>query len=274
MHKAFIVTRRRYRVLLWCLLFSLAFHFLIVPLIVSLLGFHHTAKPVQEAVYQTRSSSLTIARRPPRPRPASIPQPVTPPHRVAQTKTAPATQQAQRPQQQQAQRREVARIEPHARVSAPRISSSGIDFAQQQAAFEKTIAQLRREGNPVSSAARAVEPPSAPRRYSYDFSGSVGSSPRAEGVLTPVKSWRDGPYTYYYVEYSVQYADGTTETGYVPWPIRYLPQSDPFLQHWEHFPLPVPLPDFRVPADANLHPLIAFCLEHRSEFNDCPIEHD
>lgn len=259
-----VVTRRRYRVLLWCLVFSLAFHFLVVPLLVMLLGFHHAVKPVQEVVYQARSSSLQISRRPPRPRPASIPKPVTPPHAL------PRPQQ----QQQQAQRREVARIEPHARVSVPRISSSGIDFARQQAAFEKTIAQLRRESNPVLSAARAVQTPSASRPYTYDFAGSFGSSPHAEGVLTPVKSWRDGPYDYYYVEYSVQYADGTTETGYVPWPIRYLPRSDPFLQHWEHFPLPVPLPDFQLPADANLHPLIAFCLEHRSELSDCPIEHD
>lgn len=273
MRKAPIVSRR-YRVLLWCLAFSIAFHFLIVPLIVSLLGFHHSAKPVQEAVYQTRSSSLEIARRPPRPRPASIPQPPTPPHPAAPAKTAQSIQQAQRPERQQAQRREVARIEPRAHVSAPRISSSGIDFAQQQAAFERTIAQLRRESNPVSSAARAVQTPSAPRRYTYDFSGSFGSSPHAEGVLTPVKSWRDGPYDYYYVEYSVQYADGTTETGYVPWPIRYLPQRDPFLQHWEHFPLPVPLPDFRLPAGTDLHPLIAFCLEHVNELSDCPIEHD
>lgn len=255
---------RRYRLLFWCLLFSLAFHFLIVPLIVSLLGLRHRPLQVQEVVYQARSSSLEIARRPPRPRRASIPRPATPPHPVAQPTIAESIPQ----------RREVARIEPHARVSAPRIPSSGIDFARQQAAFEKTIAQLRRESNPVSSAARAVETPSAPRRYSYDFSGSFGSSPHAEGVLTPVKSWRDGPYDYYYVEYSVQYADGTTETGYVPWPIRYLPHSDPFLQHWEHFPLPVPLPDFRLPADANLHPLIAYCLEHRSELSDCPIEHD
>ncbi len=169
-------------------------------------------------------------------------------------------------------RREIARIEPHARVSQPQITST-IDFARQQAQFEKTIAQLRREADPLLNVARA-QPPSAPKRYSFDFAGSIGTGPHAEGILTPVKSWHDGPYDYYYVEYDVQYADGSTETGYVPWPIRYLPQTDPFLLHWAHFPLPIPLADFVLPAGADLHPLVAFCYEHRSELSDCPIEHD
>lgn len=251
--------------LLWCLALSLAFHFLIVPLLVWLLGFHHAVKPIRELVYRTTSSSLELARRP-HPRPASIPHPPT----QTQTQTHPQPQ----PQEQRPQRREIARIEPRARISAPRVPSTGIDFAHQQAAFEKTIARLRTEDNPVMSAARPIQTPSAPKRFTYNFAGSFGSGPRAEGVLTPVKSWRDGPYDYYYVEYSVQYADGTTETGYVPWPIRYLPRNDPFLQRWQNFPLPLPLPDFQLPADANLHPLIAYCLEHVRELQSCPIEHD
>lgn len=256
--------RRRYRVLLWCLALSLAFHFLIVPLLVSLFGFNRHAEPVQESVYEMRSSALRLSQRP-RPRPASLPHPQTPPQpHVA----------AARPQQQPAQRREVARNEPHATVHVPRVTSQNIDMGEQQALFEKTIAQARRDADPVLSAAKAAPAaPAAPKRYTIDFSGSFGT-PHAEGVLTPVKSWRNGPYTYYYVQYSVQYADGSTETGYVPWPIRYLPAVDPFLQHWEHFPLPVPLPDFKLPPGTNLHPLIAFCLEHRSELSDCPIEHD
>jgi hypothetical protein len=72
----------------------------------------------------------------------------------------------------------------------------------------------------------------------------------------------------------VEYEDGTTETGYVPWPIRYLPKDDPFLLHREHFPLPGPLADFTLPRNTNVHPLIAFCLEHRDELSTCPIEHD
>lgn len=269
MRNALVVLRRRYRVLLWCLALSLAFHFLFVPLIVSLFGYRRPMQAVREVVYQARSSSLRVERRAV-PHPRSLPQPRT----LAQPRTQPRPQQQQ--QQRPPPRREIARIEPHARISVPRVSSnssSTVDFTHQQALFEKTIAQLRRENNPVLSAARPVQTPSAPKRYTYDFAGAFGTS-QGEGILSPVKSWRDGPYDYYYVRYWVQYADGAVETGYVPWPLRYLPQADPFLNHWEHFPLPKPLPDFKLPAGLNLHPLIAFCLEHLSELESCPAEHD
>lgn len=271
MQKSPIVFARRYRALLWCLALSLAFHFLIVPLLVSLFGVRRDMQTAQLTYEVRQSSALRISRRT-QPRPASVPHPqvVHEPHTAAR----PQQQQRQAVQPPKEQRREVARIEPHATIHVPRISSQSVNFGQQQALFEKTIAQLRRESDPVLSAAKAQAPvPSAPKRYAVDFSGSFGT-PHAEGVLTPVKSWRDGPYDYYYVQYSVQYADGSTETGYVPWPIRYLPQVDPFLQHWEHFPLPVPLHDFKLPPGTDLHPLVAFCLEHRSELSDCPIEHD
>jgi hypothetical protein len=149
-----------------------------------------------------------------------------------------------------------------------------IDAAQQQQMFEKTIAKLRSENNPVVSAARATISPQAPKRFSFDFAGSVGTSPNAQGILTPEQKWQDGPYTYYRVRYWVQYADGSTETGLVPWPIRYLPSQDPFRIGLEHFPLPVPLPDFVLPPGVSLHPLVAFCLKHRYDFPSCPIQHD
>ncbi len=160
------------------------------------------------------------------------------------------------------------------RRDAVHASSQTIDLAQQQAAFQKTIAQLREQDNPVTEAERPVQVASEPQRSAYNFSQSVGTRPQAEGVLTPVRSWHDGPYDYYYVEYWVQYEDGSTETGYVPWPIRYLPKQDPFQLHLQHFPLPGPMPDFALPSDTRVHPLIAFCLEHRGELSNCPIERD
>lgn len=155
----------------------------------------------------------------------------------------------------------------------PRQSTTSLNLAQQEQTFEKTIARLRSENNPIVSAARAVVTPAAPKAFTYNFSGNF-STIHAEGILSPVKSWREGPYDYYYVRYWVQYADGSTETGYVPWPIRYLPASDPFRLHYEHFPLPVPLPNFQLPSGTDLHPLVAYCLEHRDELSDCPIAHD
>lgn len=207
------------------------------------------------------------------PRPHSIPhrQTVSQP----QPRSNPQTHAVQ--QQQPPPRREIARIEPHARINVPHVSSTSssaaTNFTQQRSLFEHTIAQLRRENNPVLNAARPVETPGAPKRYAYDFSGAFGTN-EGNGILEPVKSWRDGPYNYYYVRYWVQYADGAVETGYVPWPLRYLPKEDPFLNHWEHFPLPKPLPDYELPPGLNLHPLIAFCLEHLKELVSCPPEHD
>lgn len=278
MQKAFIVLRRRYRALLWCLALSLVFHFVLLPLIVSLFGNSRKPDVIREVVYQARSSSLTISRRPhPRPRtitrPQTVPQPRPQRHERAVVQ---AVRPIPHPPQQAAPRRELARIEPHAPISLPHVSgssSSATNFAQQQSVFEKTIAQLRRADNPVLDAARPVETPGTPKRMTYDFSGSFGTS-QGNGILEPVKSWHDGPYDYYYVRYWVQYADGAVETGFVPWPVRYLPQVDPFLHHWDHLPLPKPLPDFRLPPGTNLHPLIAYCLEHLSELDSCPPEHD
>ena len=268
------VRLRRYRLLLWCLALSLVFHFVLVPLVMGLLGFRHAGVQPKEQIYQATSSSLELARvaKPQPPRPLHRPQP-----RVApQPRPQPVqrTQVQPRPQVQQPQQRQVARTEPRGRIAVPHVSRQQMDFAAQQAQFEKTIAQLRRESNPVVSAARPVETPGAPKRYTFDFRGSVGTAQQAEGILTPVKHWQREGYNYYYVQYWVQYADGTTETGYVPWPLRYVPQNDPFVLHWEHFPLPVPLPDYVLPPGTNLHPLVAFCYEHRGEFNDCPIAHD
>jgi hypothetical protein len=269
MQKAPRVRLRRYRLLLWCLVLSLFVHFVIVPLLVAMLGMRRPLAQPKEVTYQV-SSSLRLSH-------AAKPQPPT----RRQIPTPPRARPVQREQQaihrqiarQRPERREIAKIEPRGQISLPHLSPS-IDIAQQERQFERTIAQLRRASDPIVSAARPLATPAAPKHYAFDFSGSVGTAPQAEGILYPLKSWHDGPYTYYYVRYWVQYADGSTETGLVPWPLRYLPESDPFRLHWEHFPLPAPLPDYALPPDTNLHPLVAFCYEHRSDLRTCPIYHD
>lgn len=141
-----------------------------------------------------------------------------------------------------------------------------------QVDFEKTIAMLRARNDPLAAAARPVPSPAARKRYTVYFSASVGTGPSSEGILTPVNSWRQGGYQYYYVRYWVQYADGTTETGIVPWPLRYPVSNDPFRAGLRHLALPVPLPDYSLPAGTILHPLVAFCYAHRDELASCPIE--
>lgn len=270
MQNASSVRFRRYRLLLWCLVLSLIVHFVLVPVLMGLFGLRRGVAEPKERVYYATSSSLNIAHVA-KPRP---PRPLQPPQPQAQRPQVPQTQ-AQPQTRAEPLRREVAKVEPRGRVAVPHLShtSQQLNIAQQQAQFEKTIADLRRESNPIVSAARPVQTPGAPKRYTFNFRGSVGTPLEAEGILTPVKHWQQGPYNYYYVQYWVQYADGSTETGYVPWPLRYLPQNDPFALHYEHFPLPAPLPDYVLPPGTNLHPMVAFCYAHRSEFSNCPIAH-
>lgn len=258
------------RLLAVCFFLSLAVHFAIGPLLFWLLGIRPSPNKPPDVTYVITSSSIRHA---PKPRPRVAPRVEKPqphPERV-QTRAQPVRD---RPQPQPAAaRRELARFDRRS-INPPPAHAVSLNAAQQQAMFEKTIAKLRGENNPLVSAARPVSAPEAPKHYSYDFSGSVGTAPSAEGILTPEKSWRADGYDYYYVSYWVQYADGSTETGIVPWPLRYRPSLDPFRLGLEHFPLPGPMPDFVLPSDTNLHPLVAFCYEHRGEFPTCPIQHD
>lgn len=177
--------------------------------------------------------------------------------------------------------RELAKIVAYAPPAPPKhhpvehvTTTSSIESDERN--FARTLTKLRSENNPIESQQRmAVSAPSG-KRYAADFSSVPEASHGGEGYLAPVKSWRDGPYTYYYLRYDVVYPDGSRETGYVPWPVRYLPGQDPFGRGSGeyHIPLPLPLPDFVLSSDTNVKPLIAFCLQHRSQFPSCPIMHD
>ena len=193
--------------------------------------------------------------------------------------TQPEPRTVARSQPEQARHRELARITPRALISVPRVSSRNEtqtqSFSQQpakqQVQFTQTIARLREENNPVAGAARPVAV-SPPKRYASDFSGSIGSPNIGEGILYPTQSWQVGPWDYYYVRYWVLYPDGTSETGTVPWPVRFPQSQDPIKLGWRSMPLPGPQPGYVLPADANPHPLVAFCYEHH--FASCPVAHD
>ncbi len=262
------------RLLFWCIVFSIVLHFTIAPLLVWLLRAGHMVPPSpKEVVFVQTSSTLRISHRT-HPRP---PRPRTQPHPIVAQHLAVAHQSQTRITPPAQPRREVARIDRRAlRIVPPKVSYSqtSIDTAQQEQQFERTIARLRQQNDPVVSAARPVQPSQTVKHYAFDFSGSLGTAPRGEGILTPEESWHDGGYDYYYVRYWVEYPDGTTETGHVPWPLRYRPSLDPFRLGIQHFPLPVPLPDFALPPGTVLHPLVAYCFKHREEIASCPIYHE
>lgn len=260
-----------------CLLLSLLFHFGILPLIVWAL---HRATPITfsapEIVQVTRSSALRLEQRP-RPLPAQPRHLVTPPKQVQRTQPRRVQQRQPVPQQPPPAHRELAHIEPNAhRPQPPKLppqTNAAAGLQSQQEQFEKTIARLREQNNPVVSAARPIAHPAAPKQYKYDFSASIGTVGSGQGILEPVQSWHEDGYDYYYVRYWVEYPDGTTETGVVPWPLRYAPATDPFRLGIHHMPLPVPLPGYTLPPGTVMHPLIAYCFAHRDELSDCPIQH-
>ncbi len=255
---------------MWCLALSIAFHFTIAPLLVWLTRGRPARPAPMEVVYVSRSTAVRTSHRT-RPRPA---------HHTVRTMPAPRRQVPRTRRRLAAPapaRREIARIDmrsPHVAPPKTTYARTSVETAQQEQAFENTIARLRQQNDPVVSAARPVQTPQAPKRYTFDFAGAVGTAPRGEGILTPVRSWRMGSYDFYYVRYWVEYPDGTTETGIVPWPLRYLPGADPFRLGIQHFPLPVPAADYTLPPGTPLHPLVAYCYTHRDELASCPIHHD
>lgn len=269
------MTRRRERagrLLLWCFLFSIVFHFTAGPLLAWLFGARFAAARKQQPL-ETFTVTSTAARLERRPQPQR-------PHFVQPPAPQPQPHVAVQPQPRQAPRRELAKINPRAEISVPRVEARrgpqtetfSQKLAQQERQFNQTIAKLRQENNPIVSAARPAAPPASNKRYTYDFSGGIGSPNIGQGILYPVNSWVDGPWDYYYVRYWVLYPDGTSETGTVPWPVRFPQSQDPLKLGWRRLPLAGPLPDYVLPPGTSLHPLVAFCYEHH--YASCPIAHD
>ncbi|MDQ2872235.1 MAG: hypothetical protein M3R35_03785 [Candidatus Eremiobacteraeota bacterium] len=259
---------RARRLLLWSLVLSLVLHFVLGPLFVALF-FRHVAEFGGERIKVTERISLdhrphTILR----PKPKNTPQPqrhlirtpraIVVPH-VSVQHAAPSKTSAA------PNRKELIHFD---RRAPARLTAR--EIAQQEAQFGKTIATARNGINPVAGATQGNIAPEPPAHFKRDLSGipGVGSG---DGYLDPVKHWTDGVYNYYYVRYRVTYADGSAETGIVPWPIRYLPANDPFLKGTRRIPLPGPLADYVLVPGTDLHPLVAYCYEHRLAY--CPIDH-
>jgi hypothetical protein len=124
--------------------------------------------------------------------------------------------------------------------------------AAQLAALQSRLAAATQAINHVDPLAVPSTEPAAPKRYALDMAGSAGNLTHGQGILRPIRSWQHDGYTYYYVSYEIVFSDGTSDSGDVPWPIRYLPADDPFTKPPHTIPLPPPLPDFVLPAGTHL----------------------
>lgn len=268
--------------MLWYVVLSMAFHFFFVALLVAL-AVHSllptlTQKPPQEIM--SVSSAIRIEKRP-RPVPARRavaqpqvavvqPQPQQQPRKQTHSdKPRASTKSAARP--------ELSKITKTTTVAynkPPSTQSKSIDTEQilaQTQSFKQTIAQAKAANDPVAGAADNSVTPSAPKRYTLNIQGNFGK-PQPEGVLYPLKKWLQDGYVYYYVRYLAEYADGTTESGIVPWPLRYPENADPFAHGNHRMPLPGPMPDYVASSDSSMTPLIKNCYDHHYSY--CPIEHE
>jgi hypothetical protein len=141
---------------------------------------------------------------------------------------------------------------PHAAAAARTATASrpgklsDAQLAQIERDLAKTIAQSRAQTDPLRNV--KPEPPAAPKAYRMQMHGVFGSLHRGQGQYFPVRGWRAGGLDWYYVSYEFTYADGTYETGEVPWPIHFTPGGDPFVNHFADVQLPQPPPGYVPPG--------------------------
>lgn len=254
---------RAKRTLLWALVLSLLLHVAAAPLFAWLLAVHADFTPPKGELQPLTVTSLVRIERRERPhvvRPQSseaAPRSIV---RAAVPHLPPPVQRIPVAHPQPAiAHHELATFAKRA-PPAP-LSPQSLELQQQQ--FAAAIARAREAANPLNGlgSSTSVGPP---KRYGANLADvSFGIEGGGEGVLTPLKTWKDGPYTYYYVRYYVRLGDGSIESGVVPWPIRYLPATDPFANNTPHFPLPGPLPDYVAPAGTEMQPMIRSCYERR-----------
>ncbi len=258
---------RRPPVLLWCILFSAGLHLILLVLLLPLRALAPPVRMQQHEEMIVLSSAVRIAKRP---HPLKAQMPVAQPktvHQIARRlPRTPAQHPAIAPAAPRVVTRKPSRV---AHVEAPKVAEV-TKTEQQTRAFEQTIAQAKAANDPVAGAANNAETAASTKRYRINLQGELGG-PQPEGILYPLKRWIDGAYVYYYVRYLAEYADGATENGDVPWPIRFPLAADPFARGVHRMPLPGPPPNY-VADDASMTPLTKNCYDHRYAF--CPIAHE
>lgn len=163
-------------------------------------------------------------------------------------------------------RRELAIIKPSAppapspQPSRAPTRTTTETFAQrlerEQEAYRREIARLQQANNPLSAATLPPRPASSFRREYVNVSGiDKPDTTRGEGVVTPVRKWRENGLNCYYADYAVEFAHGGSEDGLIPWPLCYDPDHD-MLALGEGALIPkeylAPMRDYTLPAGTYL----------------------
>ncbi len=233
---------RRRRALFWSTIASAAIHLIVLTLL-----FYAVARIIvphgsREVVSQTHV--VTIAKIAP-PTPAARPRPV---RHVRQRESAPAT----------TPRHEIAKevLSPASPEPPQRHVPVPSRLERDQAGFAREVAQLNRQNDP--HAMPTIDPSarqSSSKSYAFQIPSSMRGDEHGNGIITPVRSWRDKGRDCYYGRYEFTYPDGAMESGDIVWPFCFDPGSDPFKEPPHPIPFPLPLLGFRLPADAQLPPI-------------------
>lgn len=283
---------------------SIAFH-LIAFLLAGFVGrpFHAVFRPKDKPEMVTLSQAITIdKRRKPVPVPVPVPRPAVAPQPRPQQRSAQALAQApdfpkykeqkliklpepaakRKPEVATTVKSDVERRKQIADTSAqghepaepskshgekqtgtPSLSSA--QLAQLDAQFSKTIADARAQHDPMNNTAKSQ--PVSIAKSTFQVKGPGMLNP-GEGECIPIKYWEQSGYHYYFMKYRYAYADGTQESGVVPWAVRYLPKHDPIVLAQTTrgaVPCPIyPVPGFVMPSNEKLTPFLRMFLPENS----------
>ncbi|HTX02656.1 MAG TPA: hypothetical protein VMD07_03160 [Candidatus Acidoferrales bacterium] len=263
------IKKRSYRLLEIAIVVSFALHLLFG----SIAMFHQTsmAKLLRQAEKKEEkdvalSTTITIEKRTapqPHPKPQFV-KPAPAPHPQAQPQVAVAPVPVTKPVPRvvpvpRSAPQELAKIVPRAkehiavnkpqvvaRIAVPKTNPNKLTQAQldeMNARFAQTIDAARAANDPTHITSTA--PPAAMKRAHLDISGINALLTHGEGILTPVQAMRanvngDSHGACYYVNFQVSFSDGSFDAGPVYWPICYTRRADPFVNMFQHFPLPGP----------------------------------
>jgi hypothetical protein len=139
-------------------------------------------------------------------------------------------------------------------------------LAADQSHFGQEVAALNK-GNDVH-----VTPTIAPggggssmKSYAFSPPGGGEGSRYGNGVITPTRHWvADDGRNCYYGRYELEYSDGASEDGEIPWPFCYAPSADPFLLPPHPIPFPLPLAGYVLPPGTELTPIERDVYDHWS----------
>jgi hypothetical protein len=231
---------RRRRALFWSTIASAALHFIILTLLFYTAARLLVSRGEREVVSQTTIASIEKHARP---RPALIRSV----RHIHPKESAPA----RTPHHELA--REVAVQAPPEPQRRPTVSSN---IQRDTAGFAKEVARLNAQDDPhaiptIDPAARE----STTKSYDFAVPSSLRGEDHGNGIITPVRSWRDAGRDCYYGRYEFTYPDGAEENGDIAWPFCFEPEADPFKEPPHPIPFPLPLPGYKLPADAQLPPI-------------------